>query len=122
LPELDAAELTRIDEGEFLAAGHRQLEVVVGSRLAIGIAGFHATRHPEVHAEPDITRKAECHLLRCGEGFDQLGARERLSQRLRVHAPSDPSLRIQEDLRDLPANTGIPATAEIFDFGEFGHA
>ena len=52
--------------------------------FAIGVAGFEATRHPEMHAEPDITRKAKGHLLRRGEGFNQLRARERLAHCLHI--------------------------------------
>ncbi|MEY3492335.1 MAG: hypothetical protein RL309_1463 [Verrucomicrobiota bacterium] len=122
LPKLDATELPRVDEGELLAAGHCQLKVVVGCRLAVGVAGFEATRHPKMHADPDITRKAKGHLLRRGEGFDQLRARERLTHRLHIQATSDPCLRIQEYRRDLSSDARLPAATEIFDFSEFGHA
>ncbi len=122
LPELDAAELPRVDEDEFLAAGHRQLEMVVRRRLTIGLAGLEPAGHPEVHADPGLAGKSERHLLRRGEGLQELRARERPGQRLRVDAPADAGLRVEEDLRDLPADARLPASAEIFDFGEFGHA
>jgi len=121
LPELDATELTRVDEDEFLSAGHRQLEVVVRRRLAIGVAGFEPTGHPEMHAEPGAAGEPEGHLLSRGDGLDEFRPDHGLGHRFRILAAPDTGLGIQVELRDLPPDTWIPAAAEIFDFGEFGH-
>ena len=86
-----------------------------------GVAGFEAAGHAEVDADPDPVRETKSHLLGGGVGLDELRARQGLGHRLGVEAPAHARLRIQEDLRDLPADAGLPATAEIFDFGEFGH-
>ena len=121
MPEQDTAELPRVDEDEFLAAGHRQLEVIVRRRLTVRVAGFEAARHPEMHAEPGAAGKTEGHLLRRGERLDKLRTGQRLGHRRRRDASSDSGLGVQMDGRNLTAESCVPAAAEIFDFGELGH-
>ena len=89
--------------------------------LAIGVAGFHPPGHPKMHAEPGAAGETEGHLFGRRERLHELRASERLGQRLRVYAAADTSLWIKENLCDLPPDARIPASAEIFDFSEFGH-
>jgi hypothetical protein len=119
--KLDAAEHARVFENQGGAGGFED-EVFVSGGHVRKRCDAEVTAHAEVDAEPGIAGKVEEHLLRGGGRGEEFRAGERPAERGGVGAAEDFGVRMQLNCRDPPAGGGaVPALAEEFDLGEFGH-
>jgi hypothetical protein len=87
------------------------------------IRGLHRqfARHAEVDTEPGIAAKAEEHLFCRGGRGKQRGAGETVFEQGAVAAAKNRRGRVKEHALDFLLQAWIPALADEFNFGEFGH-
>jgi hypothetical protein len=93
---------------------------------AVGADGEFAG-HAQVDAEPEWGvggvggGEAEEHLLGGGLGGIEPRAGEVFREKGGVGGLENPGARVEAHGGDGLAEAGIPAAADVFDFGEFGH-
>jgi hypothetical protein len=71
--------------------------------------------------EPGVTAKTEEHLLGCSSGRKKRGTGELIFEERHIAAAKNRGGRMEDDMFDFLLQSRIPAFAEEFDLGEFGH-
>ena len=116
----NASELPGIAKDE-AAFGLLENEVIMFSGAKVRLLDPHVSGHAQMQAEKIVSRKLQQNLLSARNGTKEARASQLPNECARIGFAKNPFSRMKSYHQYFVADSRIPLSAEIFDFGELGH-